>query len=226
VNPDALTVQTSLYPGAPRAFPPLVRLAWPVLTLLSLGVAVLALFAFVPVFWMLLEVAWALADQRRGPGWLPALALATLASWIVMYLLQDRLGALGNAAAQMALMQRIAALLPGETPDFPCFVELRGVRARGVRPDIGWLLFFPDRLEFVGDRQRVTVPRIAVSGPPRLLSTAAGLLPAYLDLPIPSGGRLRLLARGDIARLSETGPGARALSERLVGWLDSDSRKG
>ena len=95
------------------------------------------------------------------------------------------------------------------------------VRAFGGGEDTGWLVPFADRLEFVGDIWRVTLPRPVVTGVRRGPDfTRAGLGGAARDLqfraPDGSPGRLRLQSReGD--RLSETN--AQALGDALDAWL-------
>lgn len=159
--------------------------------------------------------------RRQGLGPLLPLALATVGSWSLMYLLHDKLGILGSARARSVLSDRADSLCSDETPLARHFVEIRAQGRRGpFTPDWGWLLIFSDRLEFAGDQQRITLPKALVAGSPQAEPNAKGLLPTWLDLPVRADWKsMAFLCRDSARSLSDTARDAEALRESLVSWL-------
>lgn len=188
----------------------------------ALFVGVVALVFLALVFHFLSDgIAMALGYRQGAHPAFP-LILATLGSWSVMYLLHDRLGILGSATAR-AHLRPLAQTLADSSVRAWHFVELRPQhRKRGLQSDWGWLLFFPDRLEFLGERQRITIPRRAVPLAPKRESNLGGLLPTWLLLALhgPTVG-ISLLCRDTANSLSATAIDAEVLRVSLVGWLDS-----
>ena len=183
------------------------------------GIAALVFLAF--AFWSLTEAIAIAAGRRQGLGPLLPLILATFGSWSIMYLLHDKVGILGSARARNGLKPRADALCVDETPMARHFVELRPQARKGpFRPDWGWLLLFPDRLEFTGDQQRITLERTLIAGPPRAESNTAGLLPTWLDLPVRADWKgVALLCRDSARSLSDTARDAAALEVALTAWF-------
>ncbi len=189
------------------------------LVALALGVLALVYLAF--AFWSLTEAVAIAAGRRQGLGPLLPLILATFGSWSIMYLLHDKVGILGSARARNGLKPRADALRAAEVPMAQHFVELRPqVRKGPFRPDWGWLLIYPDRLEFAGEQQRITLERTLVAGPPRAESNTFGLLPTWLDLPVRADWKgVALLCRDSARSLSDTARDAAALEVALTAWL-------
>jgi hypothetical protein len=194
------------------------------LHLFALVCGVLALVYLAFAFWSITEAIAMAAGRRQGLGPLLPLVLATLGSWSIMYLLHDKLGILGSAKARTALLPRAEALYKDEAPLARHFVELRPYGQKGrkgpFKADWGWLLLFPDRLEFVGEQQCLTLERTLVAGPPRQESNTAGLLPTWLDLPVRADWKgMAMLCRDSARSLSDTQRDAEALQTALTGWL-------
>ncbi|MBB6053527.1 hypothetical protein [Armatimonas rosea] len=195
------------------------KVQWLHLVALIIGVGALVFLAF--AFWGITEgIAMALG-HKQGLGPLLPLILATLGSWSIMYLLHDKLGILGSATAREALLPRARSLAGKEPTLARHFVEVRPVARRGAfQPDWGWLLIFPDRLEFAGERQQLTIPRPEVGGMPEREGTAGGLLPLWLNLPVrDKGTSMALLCRDSARSLSDTQRDGEALEASLRAWL-------
>lgn len=194
-------------------------------------------------FWILFETA---LEMGLAPGherwpWRAALVFAVLSSSGLAYLIQDHLAVFGCDRARRMLeekAERMLGAVPGtDAPRF--FVTLRpegdagstaasGTAARdGAAGDIGWLILLADRLEYVGDVWRITLPRALAARVRRGPDLARfGLGGSVLDLCLrtPEGadaGCLRLQSR-DAERLSETDRGARALEDALRVWLGGE----
>ncbi len=192
------------------------------LHLIALIVGVLALIYFAFAFRTVIEGV-TIALGRRSFGPLLPLALATVGSWSMMYLLHDKLGILGSARARAVLLPHAEALCTDEVSLARHFVELRVQGRRGpFTPDWGWLLVFPDRLEFTGVKQRITLPRALVAGSPETEPNAKGLLPTWLDLPVRADWKgMAFMCRDSARSLSDTARDAEALRVALVSWLRS-----
>ena len=185
------------------------------------GVVALVYLAF--AFWSITEAIAIAFGRREGFGAVLPLVLATLGSWSIMYLLHDKLGILGSAKARAALLPGVEALRT-DTDPAPLarhFVELRPQAKKGpFKTDWGWLVVFPDRLEFVGEQQDITLEKRLVAGPPQREPNAAGLLPTWLDLPVRADWRgVALLCRDSARSLSDTAHDAAALEATLQDWL-------
>ncbi|MGC4046229.1 MAG: hypothetical protein QM758_20765 [Armatimonas sp.] len=208
-----LVVISAEVAGAERAYPLRFQLFLVLLTTLALFMALILLPLFSLTFWFLFEVV----RQKLGmsaavPALWPLIA-ATIAAWSFVYLMHDRIGALGNARAESLTLERAVFLLGTSLPEDRTFVELR---LKGYPSDIGWLFFYEDRLHFVGDVLQAKLPRQVMQGPIHCSPTLGGLLSAYVDAP-----PLRLMAREDMERLSDARRMAPELAERLRRWLDS-----
>jgi len=114
----------------------------------------------------------------------------------------------------------VERLVP-EVPEDRFFVEVRAtIKRPRLGPDVGCLLFFPDRLVFLGDVQQVTLPRDQIIGEIALRRSRFGLTGTWVGLGLaPPWGRLYLLARDDTVTLSGTDSGARRLADALTRWL-------
>lgn len=223
---ERLQVVSSDLPDAPRAYGPALQLTLLALTLLALLVAVGALALFTVTSWALLNTAIEYFGWVRVRTGSAALVLGTLCSWCVLYFLHDRIGLLGNQRAKTLLWNRAVRIAGDAPPDGRHFIEMRPLRTRErFLADTGWLLLYPERLVFVGDRECVTIPRAALAGGLRRLPTACGLLPAYIELPLRAGGRLRLLGRETAGKLSETRTDTEALTASLESWLDRSTTR-
>lgn len=196
-----------------------LQVQWLHVVALAGGVLALVYLAF--AFWGITEGLALAAGRRQGLGPLLPLVLATLGSWSIMYLLHDKLGILGSATARTALLPRARALAGKEPTLARHFVEVRPQARKGAfKPDWGWLLLFEDRLEFAGERQRLTVPREALDGTPQREGTLGGLLPLWLNLTVrQEGASLSLLCRDSARSLSETNVDGIALEASLNDWL-------
>lgn len=199
--------------GAERAYPLRFQLFLVLLTTLALIVALALLPLFSLTFWFLFETV----RQKMGSS-LPILPLwplltATVAAWSFIFLLHDRIGALGNARAESLTLERAVLLLGVSLPEERAFVELR---LKGYPSDIGWLFFYPDHLHFVGDVLQVKLPRQVMKGTIRCLPSLGGLLSAYVNAP-----PVRLMPREGMVRLSDARRMAPELANRLRQWLDA-----
>lgn len=194
------------------------------LHVVALAVGVLALVFLAFAFWGITEgVAMALG-RKQGLGAALPLVLATLGSWSIMYLLHDKLGILGSARARLALQPRARRVAGKQTVHARHFVEFRpqGKKAR-YTSDWGWLLLFDDRLELIGERQRLSVPRALVSGLPEREPTLGGLLPLWLLLPLTvERDSLALMCRDSARSLSETAQDGALLEASLKRWLTDE----
>ena len=160
-----------------------------------------------------------LSQLRGGRGELSAtipLLLATVASWSVVYLAHDSVGAMFNARAERITLDR-ARLLLGELPKERHFVELRVPGAA----DLGWLFVEANRLRFVGELVQAEIPRAALRPVVKRSATLGGLLSAFVTVKLSERGWLRILPRENIRHLSDARKLAPALAERLVRWLDA-----
>ena len=194
------------------------------LHLVALAAGVISLVYLAFAFWGITEgIAMALG-RRQGMGALLPLVLATLGSWSIMYLLHDKLGILGSAAARQRLQPRARAAAGKEPTLARHFVELRPqARRASYKNDWGWLLVFPDRLEFVGERQLLRIVREAVSAPPEHEPTLGELLPLWLVLPLHEKTEtLALLCRDSARSLSDTQEDAKRLEASLCAWLKQE----
>lgn len=193
----------------------------------SLLAGVLALVFLALAFQFLASGVAIALGYRLGAHPAIPLTLATVGSWSLMYLLHDRLGILGSATARTRLRPLAEALADTSVRAWH-FVELRPQpRVRGLKSDWGWLLFFEDRLEFVGEHQQITFPRRSIPLAPKQESNLGGLLPTWLLLALhgPLKG-ISLLCRDTANSLSATAIDAEALRVSLVGWLDSTPLEG
>lgn len=223
----SLTVRRANLAGYPRVWGWQAQAA----TLFSSFLAVVLGVVFLPIatlsLWIPLATAAHLIGVTEGRGW-PlqiALALGFLAACGVAYLILDRTSMLGSRRARALLLDKASQLL-GETPPRRFFVQLKPGRPL-VTPDedIGWLFLEADRLEFVGDALRLTLPRALaarVTTGPRLAALGLGgpWLTLALHLPEEGEARLRFLSR-DAERLSATTEGARELETALRRWLSA-----
>ena len=191
------------------------------LHVVALAVGVLALVYLAFAFWSLTEAIAIAAGRRQGLGPLLPLILATFGSWSIMYLLHDKIGILGSARARNGLRPRADSLCKTDDPMARHFVELRTRSRKGpFKPDWGWLLLFPDRLEFAGEQQRITMQRTLIAGPPSAESNTGGLLPTWLDLPVRADWKgVVLLCRDSARSLSDTQRDAGALEVALTAWF-------
>jgi len=188
---------------------------------LLLGVISLVYLAFVFKF---VTDGFAIAlGNRQGAGALLPLVLASLGSWSVMFLLHDHLGILGSAAMRRALQPTLE-----ETPEAKHFVELRPrARHADLRPDWGWLLLFPDRLEFRGERQVIRIAKSELPQPPTRERGFGGLLPTWLELPVRAPWKgISVLCRDNAKTLSETADDTETLRLVLTGWLARSAQEG
>jgi hypothetical protein len=149
-----------------------------------------------------------------------AILLGFLATAGSLYLAFDHLALLGNGRARRRIQRKVERLMP-EAPENRFFVEVRAtIKRPRVGPDVGCLLFLPDRLVFVGDAQKVTIPRGQIAGEVALRQSRFGLAGTWVVLGLaPPWGQLYLLARDDTTTLSGTGSGARYLAAALNQWL-------
>lgn len=238
---EEVLIKSSRLPGFPTPF----DLLWQAqafffsLVLSLAGVAALWLFGY--AFWAILETVASVSHAERGDsavlkillqipffsgrwsssvdGW-PldgAALLSFLATAGLLYLGFDRLGALGNRRAASLLLRKARRLLPRPLPGMRRFVELRsGSPQIAIPSEIGWLFFYPDRLEFVGDEVRVTIPRPT---PPdvTLRRPWAGLGGAWIRMTLPAGGIILVLPRDNIQRTSDSSRLAPELQTLIAG---------
>jgi hypothetical protein len=151
-----------------------------------------------------------------------AIVLGVLATAGSLYLVLDHMALLGNGQAQRKLARKAARLAP-EPPEERFFVEIKSKERRlGLGTDVGYLLFYPDRLVFVGDVRKAIIPRDQIVGDLATERTRFGLTGTWVSLELaPPWGRLRLLARDGATTLSGTGRSTRPLAAALAKWLRS-----
>lgn len=229
---SSFSVRRADIAGFPRVWGWPLHVAIGALLVLTLPLGV----AFLPMafysFWVLLATGVQLAGAGDDLGWslYGAFFLGILAASGLVYLLQDRIALLGNHRARRVLWEKTEHLLGSPLPPTRFFVQLKATAEQGGlmrehRDDIGWLLVYPEHLEFIGDRLRVTLPRTEVEGVQRGPDLARiGLGGSWIELTMRASetgaGRLRLLTR-EGSRVSETGAGARALEQHLRHWMAS-----
>jgi hypothetical protein len=226
-----------------RVFAPVFHHALLALTALVFAAGVLLVWVFGYTFWVLLESLvraghWGHGRSIAAPllarlthennllgsaeGW-PldmAILLGFLATAASLYLAFDHLALLGNGRARRKIRRKVGRLMP-EAPEDRFFVEVRAtIKRPHLGPDVGCLLCFPDRLVFVGDVQKVTLPRDQITGEVALRRSRFGLTGTWVVLGLaPPWGRLYLLARDDSATLSGTDGGAHRLAAALTRWM-------
>jgi hypothetical protein len=200
---------------------------------ISLVLGSILFFVAQYTFWAFFEILSRVAHLPEGNGFLLpvvttrgwpndlAVVPALLASSGAVYLILDRAALVGNDRAKKILREKASRVLGGDllTPYF--FVEARA-KSRHVHlpQDLGYLCFYEDRLEFIGDRFHAVIPREQLGGNAVLETNIGKLGAAWLMLPLQAPwGVLRLLARGDAARLSDTDPEARTLQKNINEWL-------
>ena len=213
---ERIVVSSSEVAGAKRGIGTGLQLFQLLLSLAALALALL----FLPLFgFTFYYFASFLSQLRGGRGELSAtipLLLATVASWSVVYLAHDSVGAMFNARAERITLDR-ARLLLGELPKERHFVELRVPGAA----DLGWLFVEANRLRFVGELVQAEIPRAALRPVVKRSATLGGLLSAFVTVKLSERGWLRILPRENIRHLSDARKLAPALAERLVRWLDA-----
>lgn len=157
-----------------------------------------------------------------------AVFLGVTATWTTLYFALDHIALLGNGRAQRILLRKASRLVREQgdvLPEMRAFVELRSTdksrrMAPLITPDIGWLLFYPNRLRFIGEGQIITLPRSQIAAPPTLSRSPGNLTGASLALHLmPPHSALRLVARDAANALSATEPDARRLRAALTAWL-------
>ena len=159
-----------------------------------------------------------------GPeGWPldAAILCGVTATWGCLYFALDHLSMLGNQRAQIVLRRKALRCQKNDLPPTLFFVEARTLNALPrLVADIGYLLFYPDRLVFVGEAQYAVFPRTQFTGVPALRRSFAGMTgtAVLIDLASP-GGVLRVMARDNADALSQTGADARLLQIALTEWL-------
>jgi hypothetical protein len=241
--PPPIRVEPATAVGFPRAFGNGYHFLVAMLTALGFLGGVLLLWVFGYTFWVALEgmtrafgwphgesllltflnrVAPLFTALFSGRGWPldAAVLLGFLAMWASLYLYFDRLAMFRNRAAHQILMRKVKTR-GGELTRIFFFVEVRRTTSElPLPPDTGWLLFYADRLMFVGDEYRATIPREQVQGTPAILRSPGGLTASWVEIELAEPyGRLRFLPRQYAARLSDTAENVGPLYESLSGWL-------
>jgi hypothetical protein len=244
-RPERL-IRAVLAPAAPgeRAFGPAFHNGQLVLTAVLFSTGSLLLWVFGYTFWVLIEAVVRAAGLRHGhsivvpllerlthetnllgtaEGWPldAAIILGVLATAAALYLALDHIALLGNGRAQRILERKAARLAP-ERAEARFFVEIKSRHRRlGLGTDVGYLLFYSDRLVFIGDSREAFIPRDQIIGDVAIeRSRFGGLTGAWVSIELaPPWGRLRLLARDGATTLSGTGRSARHLAAALSGWL-------
>ena len=158
------------------------------------------------------------------------IVLGAMATWASLYFALDHLSFWGKNRVQ-ATLGRKTARLAADAPPQRFFVEIRSLSRHAAPqrlvPDIGYLLFYPTHLTFIGEAQRIILPRTQIAGNLILRRSFAGLTGAYLTLDLaPPQGSLRLLARDNANTLSATEPDARNLQAALTVWLQETTAEG
>lgn len=210
---------------APKGTPHLgsLRLGVQLLHGVALFAGVVALIYLAFVFKFLTDGVAIALGHTAGAGALAPLVLASLGSWSVMYLLHDHLGILGSATMRQRLIPQLT-----DAPLSQHFVELRPrSRHSELRPDWGWLLLFPDRLEFQGERQIIRIAKTELPQPPTRERSLGGILPTWLELPVRAPWKgLSLLSRERARTLSGTAEDTETLRLVLTGWLAGSAQEG
>jgi hypothetical protein len=240
---DAVTVEPAALPGFGYAFGGGYHFRMAILTSLGFLGGVILVEVFGYTFWVFLEgfrravggeagESLFLAFLNRfvpplsglfgGRGWTldAAIIFGLLAAWAAMHLYFDRAAMHGNRAGQEKLLRKARSLIQPLSVTRH-FVEVRRTTVDlPLPPDTGWLLFYPDRLVFVGDEHRATFPRLQVRGNPRIRRGPGGLGAHRVELELaPPYGLLYLLPREDARRLLDTAQNAHALYDALAAWL-------
>ena len=214
---DRLVVTSSEVAGATHGIGIGLQLFQILLSVVALALALILL----PVFGFTFYYGASLLSLVRGArGDLSAtipLALGALASWSVVYLVHDWVGALFNGRAERKTLDRALLLMGEALPVERYFVELRVPGAT----DIGWLFVEAERLRFVGEMVQVSIPRNALKPVVKRTNPLRGLLSAYVLVKLSERGWLRLLPRDNIRHLSDSRTLAPGLAERLTRWLDA-----
>lgn len=214
---ERIVVTSSEVAGAARGIGAGLQLFQILLSILALALALLLLPVFGFTFYYFASF---LNLTRGGQGNvdpLIPLLLATLASWSVVYLAHDSVGALFNSRAERKTLDRAILLLGDRLPTEKRFVELRAPGAT----DLGWLFFEADRLRFVGELVQVSIPRGALKPIVKRANPLGGLLSAFVLVKLADRGWLRILPREGLSHLSDSRKLAPALAERLERWLDA-----
>ena len=214
---ERIVVTSSEVAGAARGIGAGLQFFQILLSVLALGVALLLL----PLFGFTFFYAASLLNLARGgrgdvSATIPLL-LATFASWSVVYLAHDSVGATFNARAERKTLDRAILLRGDRLPAERHFVELRLPDAS----DLGWIFVEENRLHFIGDLVQVSIPRGALRPTVKRASALGGLLSAFVLVKLSGRGWLRLLPREDIRHLSDARKLAPKLAERLTRWLDA-----
>jgi hypothetical protein len=240
---DTVTVEAAPPFGAGPTFGNGYHVGMAALTAVGFLSGVVLLWFFGYTFWVVLEgirralggstgeslflsvlnqIAPLFAGLFGGRGWTldAAIAYGVAAAWAAIYLYFDRLAMYRNRAAQETLLQKARAASDPISP--VCyFVEVRRTRVDlPLPPDTGWLLFYPDRLVFIGDEYRATFPCIQVRDNVAIRRSIGGLGANWVELELaPPYGLLRFLPRQNATRLSDTIQNVGPLYEALTAWL-------
>ena len=213
---DRIEVTSSEVAGAARGIGTGIQLFQILVGLGALALALILLPLFGFTFYYLGSF---LSHWRGGRGEISPLVpllLATVASWSIVYLAHDSIGAAFNARAERKILDR-ASLILDALPKERHFVELRLPQVS----DIGWLFVEANRLRFVGDLVQVSIPRGALKPLVKRTNSLGGLLSAFVLIKLVERGWLRVLPREGISHLSDSRKLAPEFAERLRAWVDA-----
>lgn len=215
------------------------------LTTSIFAASVPALWLFGYTFWVLLEatsrafaiprgssaLAWVVSLIPRSGllvgtyGWPldAAFVLGLLLMWSLLYLAFDHVSLIGNRSAQRFLQAKAQAdgINLEEVTHF--FVDLRPLKRKSrAVGDTGYLLLLPDSLLFLGDLEKVTLPRQSITGAPQIRTQWSGLGPTWVTLLLDETWHgLRFAGRDTANRISGMQSDSEQLHAALVTWLQA-----
>ncbi len=234
--PPPIVVREAAFAGRERARKAGEYFLTAFLALLSLLAAITFLPLTFATFWMLFSTIARLGEMPYGQDgpfrW--AIVTGILAATGIGYLLIEGVARFQMGRTQRHLEENARRVHGLPLPQARWFVHLSG---KNLEPSLlparlensGWLFFYPDRLEFVGERLLVTVPRDQVSHlePDPEGNRPGGPGSRWLVLFLrcsdvrERAARLQLQPRDG---LSATAQDTKRLEAALEAWLAADSQ--